>query len=213
MRVFAAQAPCPRILQGFHRGRLAGTWACQPAMTTRQGNRPMHALAIASAPDADRRPRRGTGRRAESMRRLPSMLQLPLTYLTGKPHTGQRGPKLTPTFHLATALGSLGIGLSCTAAAWSGPNPLLLVLGWAITLHGMRQPAHADLPPSRPPQHVGQAARGPPRRAHHRRRPCRAELSALQQRAHQRPPRRAAHDAARPHRAGDAGHACGCAPA
>src|SRR6476659_9431748 len=74
----------------------------------------------------------------ESMRRLPSLLQLPLTYLTGKPHTGQRGPKLTPTFHLVTALGSLGIGLTCSAAALSGANPLLLVLGWAITLHGMR---------------------------------------------------------------------------
>jgi hypothetical protein len=74
----------------------------------------------------------------ESMRRLPSLLQLPLTYLTGKPHTGQRGPKLTPTFHLVTALGSLGIGLTCSAAAFSGANPLLLVLGWAITLHGMR---------------------------------------------------------------------------
>ena len=53
----------------------------------------------------------------ESMRRLPSVLQLPLTYLTGKPYTGQRGPKPTPSFHLATALGSLGIGLSCSAAA------------------------------------------------------------------------------------------------
>jgi hypothetical protein len=74
----------------------------------------------------------------ESMRRLPSVLQLPLTYLTGRPHTGQQGPKPTPTFHLATALGSLGIGLACSAAAWSGPNLLLLVLGWAITLHGMR---------------------------------------------------------------------------
>ncbi len=108
----------------------------------------MNALALTSAPertadddtaqdaaqDADRAPVDVR----ESMRRLPSMLQLPLTYLTGKPHTGQRGPKLTPTFHLATALGSLAIGLGCTAAAWTGANPLLLVLGWAVTLHGMR---------------------------------------------------------------------------
>jgi len=74
----------------------------------------------------------------ESMRRLPSVLQLPLTYLTGKPYTGQRGPKPTPTFHLATALGSLGVGLACSAAAWFGANLLLLLAGWAITLHGMR---------------------------------------------------------------------------
>ncbi|HTQ17429.1 fatty acid desaturase [Mycobacterium sp.] len=74
----------------------------------------------------------------ESMRRLPSALQLPLTYLTGKPYTGQRGPKPTPTFHLATALGSVAAGLSCSAAAWSDPNLLLLVMGWAMTLHGMR---------------------------------------------------------------------------
>jgi len=74
----------------------------------------------------------------ESMRRLPSVLQLPLTYLTGKAHIGQHGPKLTPTFHLTTALGSLSLGLIVSAAAWSGVNWLLLVLGWAITLHGMR---------------------------------------------------------------------------
>ena len=98
----------------------------------------MHALAIASAPEQTADHDEAPVDVRESMRRLPSALQLPLTYLTGKPHTGQRGPKLTPTFHLATALGSLAIGLTCSAAAWSGANLLLLVLGWAITLHGMR---------------------------------------------------------------------------
>ncbi|MBW0018504.1 MAG: fatty acid desaturase [Mycobacterium sp.] len=98
----------------------------------------MQELALALAPEQTVQHDETPVDVRETMRRLPALLQLPLTYLTGKAHTGQHGPKLTPTFHLATALGSLAIGLIFSAVAWSGPNLLLLVLGWAVTLHGMR---------------------------------------------------------------------------
>ncbi|MEU0175330.1 fatty acid desaturase [Streptomyces massasporeus] len=75
-----------------------------------------------------------------SMSRLPEPMQLPLTWLTGKPYTGQRGPSPTPGFHLAAGLVSLTIGLavSTTALAAGGGWTLLLVVGWAVLLHALR---------------------------------------------------------------------------
>jgi len=77
----------------------------------------------------------------ESLRVLPGFLDLPLTMLTGKPHLGQRPLRLTPTTHLVCALGSLAAGLTISAEALgasAGPLWLLLLPGWAMTLHGMR---------------------------------------------------------------------------
>lgn len=76
----------------------------------------------------------------ESMTALPGWLQLPLTMLTGKPHAHQRGPALSPGFHLAAACASMcsGLAVSGTALRWGGWWSLLLAVGWAMTLHGMR---------------------------------------------------------------------------
>ncbi|MGE5828217.1 MAG: stearoyl-CoA 9-desaturase [Micromonosporaceae bacterium] len=79
----------------------------------------------------------------DSMRRLPAFVQLPLTYLTGKPFTDQRGLRLTPTSHLVGALGSIAVGLICSATAYHaiGATSLLVALfvpGWMLTLHGLR---------------------------------------------------------------------------
>ena len=76
----------------------------------------------------------------ESMRVLPSVLALPLTLLTGKPLAGQRPLRLSPTVHLAGAVGSLGTGLTLsTHGTRAGGAALLLLLpGWVVTLHGMR---------------------------------------------------------------------------
>src|SRR4051812_26739856 len=76
-----------------------------------------------------------------TLRRLPDCLQLPVTILTGKPYTDQRGPVLIPTVHLAAAAASMLLGLLTSGIGWygSGPaGPALLLLGWAVTLHGMR---------------------------------------------------------------------------
>lgn len=91
----------------------------------------------------------------ETMRALPEWLQLPLTFLTGKPHRGQRCPSLSPTFHVALGFTSLVLGLAIGAAGYArGGWVVLLVLpGWALTLHGMRdlrmmvfhQSAHRNL--------------------------------------------------------------------
>ncbi|MGW4809283.1 fatty acid desaturase [Kitasatospora sp. NPDC004272] len=74
------------------------------------------------------------------MRRLPRPVQLPLTFLTGRPLAGQRPVSLSPGFHLATAVLSVlaGVVLSGAAFALGGPFLLLLVPGWAVTLHGQR---------------------------------------------------------------------------
>ncbi|GAA0670659.1 fatty acid desaturase [Streptomyces thermocarboxydovorans] len=71
---------------------------------------------------------------------LPRCFQFPLTILTGKALSGQPSPGWTPTFHLVTATTSLvaGVLLSVLAYALGGPFLLLLVAGWAVTLHGMR---------------------------------------------------------------------------
>ncbi|GAB7045434.1 stearoyl-CoA 9-desaturase [Catenuloplanes indicus] len=76
----------------------------------------------------------------DSMRQLPGVLQLPLTFLTGRPYSGQRSLHLTPTVHLLTAGASIAAGLALTAGALGGGGWWLLLLlpGWAGTLHGAR---------------------------------------------------------------------------
>ncbi len=76
----------------------------------------------------------------ESMRPLPRPIQLPLTFLTGKPLEGQRPIRLSPGFHLAAAWVSMLAGLAVSSAAWvlGGWLLLLLLPGWAMTLHGQR---------------------------------------------------------------------------
>lgn len=75
-----------------------------------------------------------------SLARLPRVLQLPLTFLTGRPLADQRGVDLSPGFHLLAACLSIlsGIALSAVALALGGWYPLLLLPGWAMTLHGQR---------------------------------------------------------------------------
>ena len=75
-----------------------------------------------------------------SMSRLPRPLQLPLTMLTGKPAAGQRRLPLTPTAHVAAALASMlaGLVVSGYALTHGGWTLLLILPGWAMTLHGMR---------------------------------------------------------------------------
>ncbi|MFD3540135.1 fatty acid desaturase [Streptomyces sp. NPDC058662] len=76
----------------------------------------------------------------ESMTVLPGFLQYPLTIFTGKALPGQRSLGWTPTFHLVTATASMVAGalLSTVGYALGGAWLLLLLPGWAVTLHGMR---------------------------------------------------------------------------
>ncbi len=76
----------------------------------------------------------------DSMRALPGALQLPLTLLTGKAFSGQRPVRWTPTFHLVSAMLNMVAGLAVSAAVLTlgGWWLLALPVGWAITLHGMR---------------------------------------------------------------------------
>lgn len=77
----------------------------------------------------------------ETMRALPRFIQYPLTLFTGKPLAGQKSLSWwTPGFHLATAALSMavGVGISCTALILGAYWLLLLLPGWAVTLHGMR---------------------------------------------------------------------------
>jgi fatty acid desaturase len=76
----------------------------------------------------------------ESMHRLPRLFAVPLTLLTGKPHVGQEPIRFTPTRHFVNAVVSLGCGLvvSWFALRWAGAALLLLLPGWAMTLHGAR---------------------------------------------------------------------------
>jgi fatty acid desaturase len=71
---------------------------------------------------------------------LPAAVQLPLTFLIGKPYTGQRPLRLTPTMHLVSAMFSIVAGMAVTGAGLAGAGLwlALLPLGWAITLHGAR---------------------------------------------------------------------------
>ncbi|TFI43679.1 stearoyl-CoA 9-desaturase [Rhodococcus sp. 1R11] len=89
------------------------------------------------------------------MRRLPNVLQVPLTLLTGKPYTGQQRISLSVSFHVVGAVASMSVGFSMVAIALTlgGPWTLTAVLGMAVTLHGMRnarmmvlhQAAHKNL--------------------------------------------------------------------
>ncbi|GAA2136136.1 hypothetical protein GCM10009760_15410 [Kitasatospora kazusensis] len=91
----------------------------------------------------------------ESMRRLPGLFALPLTLLTGRPHAGQRPIAHTPAGHLRNAVQSVLAGLlvSAFALAEAGWALVLLLPGWAMTLHGARnlrmmiyhQCAHANM--------------------------------------------------------------------
>lgn len=76
----------------------------------------------------------------QTMRRLPQPLQLPLTMLTGKPYAGQRPLTFTPTFHLVAAFADMALGVAITGTLLSRGAWWLLALpiGWALTLHGMR---------------------------------------------------------------------------
>lgn len=76
----------------------------------------------------------------ETMRSLPRALQFPLTVFTGKPLAEQTAPRWTPTFHLLSAVTAMAAGLAVSTLAWSlgGWYLALLLLGWAVTLHGMR---------------------------------------------------------------------------
>jgi fatty acid desaturase len=95
---------------------------------------------------------------AESVRirdAMPTSLALPLTMLTGKPHTGQRAIRLGPTTHVTGAAASLAVGLvgSWFALDAGGWWSLFLIPTCAMTLHGMRnarmmiyhQSAHRNL--------------------------------------------------------------------
>src|SRR5437763_2026342 len=85
-------------------------------------------------------PAAGTVDIRDSMDGLPRLFALPLTFLSGKPHTGQRPLQLTPTAHLAAAVVCLGTGLAVSGGALTvgGWWLTLLVPGWAMTLHAMR---------------------------------------------------------------------------
>lgn len=76
----------------------------------------------------------------ETMRVLPRPLQLPLTMLTGKPYEGQRPVRFTPTFHLVAAFADMIVGFVLSALLLSAGGWWLwaLPIGWAVTLHGMR---------------------------------------------------------------------------
>ncbi len=75
-----------------------------------------------------------------SMDRLPRVFAMPLTMLTGKPHASQRPLRFTPTAHLVNAVVSLVLGLAVSGVALDvgGWGLTLLLPGWAMTLHGMR---------------------------------------------------------------------------
>ncbi|MGC5343148.1 fatty acid desaturase [Streptomyces sp. DT171] len=76
----------------------------------------------------------------ESMRVLPRPFAVPLTLLTGRPYAGQRAVHFTPTRHLVNAVMSIacGVALSGTALWAAGWLLVLLLPGWAMTLHGAR---------------------------------------------------------------------------
>src|SRR5437868_677869 len=74
----------------------------------------------------------------ETMRRLPRLLQYPTTLFTGKALPGQASLGWTPGFHLATATVSVALGTLISALAHTLGHVLLLPVGWAVTLHGMR---------------------------------------------------------------------------
>lgn len=74
------------------------------------------------------------------MRALPKLVQYPLTVFTGKALPGQRPLRWTPTFHLVAAVAAMVVGVAISVCGYlAGGGWLLLLLpGWAGTLHGMR---------------------------------------------------------------------------
>lgn len=87
----------------------------------------------------------------DELLRLPRLFQLPLTYLIGKPHTGQRGPNLRsprrPGFDRNRTRHRRGRpGLRCRVDATGDSRQL----GEDPTRHA--QPAHDDLSPVFPPE-------------------------------------------------------------
>lgn len=79
-------------------------------------------------------------RRGEMRHRLPACFQLALTFLTGKAYPGQRRLRLTPTFHLLAATTSTALGVFVGVLAMNALGWWLFALpiGWAMTLHGIR---------------------------------------------------------------------------
>ncbi|MCP3819178.1 fatty acid desaturase [Streptomyces sp. A3M-1-3] len=76
----------------------------------------------------------------QSMTALPEILQYPLTIFTGKALPQQKSLGWTPTLHLATATASMVVGVLVSTLGYvlGGAFLLLLLPGWAMTLHGMR---------------------------------------------------------------------------
>ncbi|MFF4215888.1 stearoyl-CoA 9-desaturase [Streptomyces nondiastaticus] len=76
----------------------------------------------------------------ETMRSLPRLLQSPLTVFTGKPLAGQAPFGWSPTYHLASAVAAMIVGAAVGATGWALGSWFLFLLlpGWAVTLHGMR---------------------------------------------------------------------------
>ncbi|MDQ1744974.1 MAG: hypothetical protein QOE23_3313 [Pseudonocardiales bacterium] len=77
----------------------------------------------------------------ESMQRLPGWLQQPLTVFTGRALSGQRPlPWWTPTYHFVIGALSLLGGVAISSLGWrlGGAGLLLLLIGWPVTVHGMR---------------------------------------------------------------------------
>lgn len=91
----------------------------------------------------------------DSMRAVPGVFALPLTFLTGRPYTGQRAVPMTPGTHLIGAAASVAVGVwtSVVVFAAGGFWDLLLPLTCSMTLHGVRnarmmiyhQSAHRNL--------------------------------------------------------------------
>jgi fatty acid desaturase len=94
---------------------------------------PAHSLGILAASNQE------SGIR-DSMLALPGFMQLPITFLTGKPYTGQKPLRLAPAVHLVGPLISATVGLliGVFALRWSGWSLLLLLPSWALILHAMR---------------------------------------------------------------------------
>lgn len=84
----------------------------------------------------------GNGAREDpraTMSVLPGILQIPLTALTGRPAPGQKAWRLTATHHLLGMIVSTSVGVISSALAVRGGFWLLLLIpGWAMTLHGLR---------------------------------------------------------------------------
>lgn len=76
----------------------------------------------------------------DSMLGLPGFTQLPLTFLTGKPFSGQKRLRIAPTAHLAAGVFSMAAGIMVGVIALRVPGWTLLWLlpSWALTLHALR---------------------------------------------------------------------------